>query len=154
MSGHQPFRAQLHTCQACATDMPHGSVRKFVDDGVELYVCNDSNACLSRLGGRIAAGRATGTTSFIMAAVNRLSRRVEDLEAWQRAGGDRPAAPETPTEAAAVAYDRYQAGAGMALRLLRAKLHEWGNFEGITGVDDVARELGLTLGKSTGGEAA
>lgn len=71
----------VHRCEACSTDMPGQSVRAFLDDGAVLFVCRDTEACEAR---RAAKAGGTVAVSFVMPVLNRLVKRVEDLEAWRR----------------------------------------------------------------------
>lgn len=69
------------TCEACGTDMPLEALEPFDDEvGDERFQCKDTDACHARVLGR---RETPGTSSFIMAALNRLTDRVDGLERWR-----------------------------------------------------------------------
>jgi hypothetical protein len=86
MSGHSLWNL-TRMCQRCAADMPARSVRTFVDDGANYYLCRDTEACDARLEVTVQArqhGGGLSPTSYLVGVVNRLAARVEELEAWRR----------------------------------------------------------------------
>lgn len=87
------------TCEACGVDRDVLDMDPFDDDaGDERFLCRDADACHARVLGRQTT---PGTTSFVMAALNRLSDRVGALEE-RLPPGDRVVGeddtPTTPTQ--------------------------------------------------------
>lgn len=81
LPGDEPPRSVGEmNCQACGEDMPVSSLWPYDDDGTEAFLCVDIEACIARVKGK---QETPGTDSFIMAALNRLTERVDGLERWQ-----------------------------------------------------------------------